>query len=199
LLCETKRINLGTSTINLPNHHPAKVAAEVAMLDYKLSGKFWNISTERTYLPDLAQGVIVKPYQRPHPPIVVTAASPHSGTASAAAELGWGLFSANFLQPQWVATHWPKIVADPKDWRIAKSIFVADDAAVAERYAIGSDGPYYFYYRSLFTKLKANGRADRFKLDMSQSDDTLKNQRYRRPVGDPRHGRRSRQPTPDIP
>ncbi|MGH2395237.1 MAG: LLM class flavin-dependent oxidoreductase, partial [Candidatus Limnocylindria bacterium] len=30
LLRETRRIRLGTGTVNLPNHHPAMVAAEVA-------------------------------------------------------------------------------------------------------------------------------------------------------------------------
>jgi alkanesulfonate monooxygenase SsuD/methylene tetrahydromethanopterin reductase-like flavin-dependent oxidoreductase (luciferase family) len=40
LLRETKRIRLGTGTINLPNHHPAMVAAEVALLDHMAKGRF---------------------------------------------------------------------------------------------------------------------------------------------------------------
>ena len=34
LLRETSRIKLGTGTVNLPIHHPAVVAAEVAMIDH---------------------------------------------------------------------------------------------------------------------------------------------------------------------
>ena len=37
---ETKNIRLGTGTINMPNSHPARVAAEVAMLDHMLEGRF---------------------------------------------------------------------------------------------------------------------------------------------------------------
>ena len=40
LAYETKSIRLGTGTVNLPNSHPARVAAEVAMLDHMLEGRF---------------------------------------------------------------------------------------------------------------------------------------------------------------
>ena len=36
LAYETKNIRLGTGTVNMPNSHPARVAAEVAMLDHML-------------------------------------------------------------------------------------------------------------------------------------------------------------------
>lgn len=39
LAYETKRIRLGTGTVNLPNSHPAAVAAEIAMLDHMLEGR----------------------------------------------------------------------------------------------------------------------------------------------------------------
>ena len=133
-------------------------------------------------MPELGQGSMVKPYQKPHPPIVVTAVAPFSKGVTAAAARGWDPISANFLQPKWVATHWPKYVegceqggrkADPKNWRVAKSIFVADDDSVAEHYSTDPDGPYYYYYDSLFTKLKKNGRAELFKLDRNTPDDDL--------------------------
>ena len=117
---------------------------------------------------------MAKPYQRPYPPIVVTAVAPFSQGVAAAAERGWDPISANFLQPQWVKTHWGKYVegcakggrvADPANWRVAKSIFVADNAATAERYATEHQGPYHFYYHSLFTKLLRVGRANLFKTD----------------------------------
>src|ERR1700730_15656276 len=40
LVDATKRIKLGTGTINMPNNHPAAVAANVAMLDHLLDGRF---------------------------------------------------------------------------------------------------------------------------------------------------------------
>ena len=96
----------------------------------------FNVSTTRTTIAEIGQGTILKPYQRPHPPIVVTAVAPHSKGVMEAAKRGWMPISANFLLPEWVASHWPRYVegreavgakADPADWRVAKSIFVADD------------------------------------------------------------------------
>ena len=76
---------------------------------YKRTGKYWNLSTERTLLREAGQGVMLKPYQQPHPPIVVTAVVPHSKGLAAAAARGWQPITANFLQPVWAATHWPMV------------------------------------------------------------------------------------------
>src|SRR5882762_159279 len=40
LIDATKRIKLGTGTVNMPNNHPAAVAANIAMLDHLLDGRF---------------------------------------------------------------------------------------------------------------------------------------------------------------
>ena len=40
LIDATKKIKLGTGTINMPNNHPAGVAANIAMLDHMLNGRF---------------------------------------------------------------------------------------------------------------------------------------------------------------
>ncbi len=40
LVDATKRIRLGTGTINMPNTHPVAVAAQLAMLDHLLDGRF---------------------------------------------------------------------------------------------------------------------------------------------------------------
>jgi alkanesulfonate monooxygenase SsuD/methylene tetrahydromethanopterin reductase-like flavin-dependent oxidoreductase (luciferase family) len=232
LVDATRRIKLGTGTINMPNHHPAAVAAQIAMLDhllggrfilgispgalpsdaealgnfdmqrpamfleainhvlaiwaskppYKLKGEFWNISTERTHIPETGMGTIPMPLQRPHPPIVVTAVAPFSQGITEAAARGWEPISANFLLPKWVKSHWGKYVdgctrvgrpADTANWRVAKTVFVAKDDATARAYALGTDGPYYYYYRSLFNKLKRRGALGVFKSDPNQSDDSV--------------------------
>jgi alkanesulfonate monooxygenase SsuD/methylene tetrahydromethanopterin reductase-like flavin-dependent oxidoreductase (luciferase family) len=232
LVDATKRMKLGTGTINMPNHHPAAVAGNIAMLDhllggrfilgispgalpsdaeifgnmdmarpamfveainqllqiwsskppYNIKGEFWNISTERTYLPETGMGTVPQPLQRPHPPIVVTAVAPFSPGITEAAARGWDPISANFLLPQWVKSHWGKYVegcaranrvADPANWRIAKTVFVADDDATAKAYATGTDGPYYYYYRSLFKKLKRRGALGVFKTDPKMPDDAV--------------------------
>jgi len=149
---------------------------------YNIQGKYWNISTQKTLIADIGQGFIAKPLQRPHPPIVVTAVAPFSKGVTEAAARGWDPISANFLMPAWVKSHWPKYVegcerggraADPANWRVAKSVFVAKDAATAKAYATDPDGPYVYYYRSLFTKLKKNGRIELFKTHRDQPDDEV--------------------------
>jgi alkanesulfonate monooxygenase SsuD/methylene tetrahydromethanopterin reductase-like flavin-dependent oxidoreductase (luciferase family) len=113
---------------------------------------------------------------------VVTAVAPFSRGVTEAAARGWEPISANFLMPAWVKSHWPKYVegcarvgrpADPANWRVAKSVFVAKDAATAKAYATDPNGPYAYYYRSLFTKLKRNGRIELFKTRRDQPDDEV--------------------------
>jgi len=149
---------------------------------YDITGKYWSVSTARTMMPEIGQGYLSRPLQRPHPPIVVTAVAPFSQGVTEAAARGWEPISANFLMPQWVKSHWPKYVegcarggraADPANWRVAKSIFVAEDAATARAYATDPNGPYVGYYRSLFTKLKKNGRLGLFKTHTDQPDDEV--------------------------
>ena len=229
---ETKQIKLGSGTVNLPNSHPAAVAANVAMVDhmlegrflfgigpgglrsdqevfgnikndrtkmfvesinhilgiwagkspYDLKGEFWNITTGETTIPGVGQGEMLKPYQQPHPPIVVTVVEPYSKGIVAAAQRGWKPISANFLQPNWVATHFPGyekgcelagLKSDRQDWRVCKSIFVADDDATAKRYAKTREGPYGFYFWNLLTKRLARGSANIYKPDLSMPDSAL--------------------------
>jgi alkanesulfonate monooxygenase SsuD/methylene tetrahydromethanopterin reductase-like flavin-dependent oxidoreductase (luciferase family) len=146
---------------------------------YDIKGKYWNVAVNAHLMPEIGQGFIPKPLQRPHPPIVVTVVAPFSKGVTEAAARGWEPISANFLMPAWVKSHWPKYVegceragraADPANWRVAKSIFVADDDAKARDYATAESGPYRYYYRQLFTKLVRNGRAELFKTRRDQPD-----------------------------
>ena len=149
---------------------------------YRLEGKHWTISTERTMIPEIGQGLMVKPYQRPHPPIVVTVVEPSSSSAFEAARRGFGIVSANFLLPQWVRTHWERYeegcredrrAPDPSTWRVARTVFVADDRETAREYALGPDSPYRFYYRQLGFKLVRAGRANLFKADPDLPDSEI--------------------------
>ncbi len=150
---------------------------------YNIDGEFWKVTVAQTMIPEIGQGFIMKPYQSPHPPIVGTAVAPFSKGVTEMAKRGWQAISANFLLPQWVKTHWDSYVqgreavgavAHPSEWRVAKSIFVADDEATARRYAYEAGGPYHFYFKQLSYKLiKGGGRSNLFKSDPNQSDDTL--------------------------
>jgi alkanesulfonate monooxygenase SsuD/methylene tetrahydromethanopterin reductase-like flavin-dependent oxidoreductase (luciferase family) len=229
---DTKRIRLGSGTVNLANRHPAATAAEIAMVDtllegrfilgvgpgglpsdaemmetkdadrnaifvesiehmialwtqdppYRLTGKRWQLSTERTWVPDLGMGGMLKPFQKPHPPIVVTAILPDSNGIAAAAARGWAPISANFVQPWVVRTHWPKYVegcaragreARGEDWRVAKSIFVAEDDATIRRLTREPGNPFAYYFRNLQRKAQFTRGSALFKHDASVPDAAL--------------------------
>jgi alkanesulfonate monooxygenase SsuD/methylene tetrahydromethanopterin reductase-like flavin-dependent oxidoreductase (luciferase family) len=216
----------------MPNNHPAAVAANIAMLDhlldgrfifgispggllsdaevfgnlnanrnemfveainqvlaiwageapYNIKGKYWTVSTERTLVADIGQGILAKPLQKPHPPIVVTVVAPFSKGVTEAASRGWEPITGNFLLPQWAKSHWPKYVegceragraADPANWRVARSIFVADDDRKAREYVMAPNSPYRLYFSNLLTKLKMAGRAEAFKEDRGMADDAV--------------------------
>src|SRR5580765_1175614 len=229
---DTKRIKLGSGTVNLANRHPAATAAEIAMVDtllegrfilgvgpgglpsdaemmetmdadrnaifvesmehmialwtqqppYRLKGKRWQLSTERTWTPDLGMGGMLKPFQKPHPPIVVTAILPNSNGIAAAAKRGWTPISANFVHPWVIKTHWPKYVEGCKaagmeprgeDWRVAKSIFVADDDATVRRMTRAPGNPFAHYFRNLQRKAQAGRGNAFFKHDQALPDSAL--------------------------
>ncbi len=149
---------------------------------YDLTGKYWNVSTRRTLLPDTGMGVFIKPYQKPHPPIVVTVVVPHSKGLAAAAARGWQPITANFIPVEAVATHWPMYVQgcrqgnlqeDHRHWRIARSIFVGDDDTAARRFATDRNGPHWFYYWNLIEKRRAIGGVSAFKHDPSLPDSAV--------------------------
>src|SRR5262245_65035997 len=229
---DTKRIRLGSGTVNLANRHPAVTAAEIAMVDtllegrfilgvapgglrsdaemmetldsdrnaifvesvehmialwtreapYQLAGKRWKLTTERTLIADLGQGVMLKPFQRPHPPIVITAILPNSNGIAAAAARGWTPISANFVHPWVIRTHWPKYAegcasagrdARTADWRVAKSVFVADDAATVRRMTRDPGNPFAYYFRNLQRKSEASRGNAFFKHEPSVPDSAL--------------------------
>ncbi len=112
----------------------------------------------------------------------MTVVAPFSKGVTEAASRGWEPISANFLMPAWVKSHWPKYVegcekggrpADPANWRVARSIFVADDEKTARAYVTAPNSPYRLYYNNLLTKLKMAGRAEAFKESRDTPDDAV--------------------------
>ncbi len=149
---------------------------------YDREGDHYAFSTERTLLAEIGQGIAPKPFQLPHPPVVVTALTPSSHGITLAAERGWTPISSNYVQPRLVKTHLPKYLEglrnagqpeDPSGWRVAKSIFVADDENTARDYAKVETGPYGHYFDSIITKLTRGKRYDLFKSRPDMADDEV--------------------------
>ncbi len=152
---------------------------------YNLTGKYWNISTARTRWPEIGLGSVVKPYQKPYPPILGTATDPYSKGLVALGRRGWWPISSHFLHPNWLLSQWDQYAkgcvesghkADRGNWRVARSIFVADDDKTAHAYG-GNDAksPYRFYMNQLTAKLRKGNKLGGFKEseEMSDADLTL--------------------------
>lgn len=148
--------------------------------DFDRPGNRFKITTANMGRAEFALGEIPKPFQKPFPEIVGTVVTPNSQSAHYFGTQGFHPISANFLLPKWVKTHWTSYaagcaaagrLADRAHWRVAKTIFVADDDRVAESYgASDAHSPYRFYYSHMLKKFRAAGRLFPFKEDAAEAD-----------------------------
>ena len=150
---------------------------------YNLTGKYWNISTMKTVWPEIGLGGIVKPFQKPHPPILGTSSDPNSKGLIALGRRGWWPISSHFLHANHLPSQWSNYAqgcgegghkADRANWRVARSIFVADDDATARAYG-GDDpkSPYRFYMSQLTAKLRRGKKLAGFKMRPDMTDDDV--------------------------
>ena len=204
-------LTLGTGVLSFLNHHPVVVAAQTAMIDhlldgrfllgvgagvpsdaealgnlradrhgrlvegidqiialwsgeapYNLEGKFHRITTASTLTREIGQGVIVRPLQQPHPPILLSCMSPNSRWPDLAGRRGWAGISASYIPLEAVGAHVNAYIQGREvsgfspsaaGWRVARSIFVADEEATALSYATTESGPHDFYFFNVMTKL----------------------------------------------
>jgi len=143
----------------------------------------FRVTTEKTFDPGSGVGIVPRPLQTPRPEIVGTVVAPFSKGVTAMGARDFHPLSANFLLPQWVATHWPNYAegkhtagVDPttSDWRVARTVFVAEDDRVAARYGReDASSPYRFYYSQMLKKMTKLGRLNLFKTHKDQPDEEI--------------------------
>lgn len=154
-----------------------------APYDIDLPGNRFKVTTREKFDPKLGLGFIGKPFQQPRPEIVGTVVAPFSKGVFAMGARDFHPLSANFLLSKWLASHWSQYSEGKKsvgeqakasDWRVARTVFVADDEATARRYAVeDAAGPYRFYYHQLLSKLQKSGRQGVFKREREQPDEDI--------------------------
>jgi alkanesulfonate monooxygenase SsuD/methylene tetrahydromethanopterin reductase-like flavin-dependent oxidoreductase (luciferase family) len=211
-------ITFGTGVLPLANYHPAMAAAQVAMVDhlvqgrfvlgvgpgvaadaeaigdmgsdrnrktqealdhmcriwteeapYQIEGEFYRTTTQRSLNRTIGLGVAIRPLQRPHPPIAITSIRPDGRGAHAAGARGWTGISATYVGAYVVRAQIQNYLegrrsaglpVDASGWRVARSVFVADDEATARRYAHREEGAHGFYFDVMRTKLAKAGALD---------------------------------------
>lgn len=232
LIPQTRQITFATGVLNLPQHHPAQIAGNVAQFDhlaegryimgvgpgglgsdfelfetfeknrgemmlegvdmiheiwrsdapYRIHGKYWNVVVDKQMQPKLGIGPMLKPYQRPYPPLAISAMSPNSPTARIAGERGWSLISANFTPSSQVLSHWQSYCEgaetagrrpDRAQWRVARSIVCTETDQEAADYLANETCSPGWYYQYLRDNLATYKMTKIFKSDQSMPDSEL--------------------------
>ena len=149
---------------------------------YEIHGKFWDIRMAESVMEEYGVGYIWPPYQRPHPPIALSAMSPFSGSVRTAGERGWSPISAGFIPAYSVASHWEMYQkgceaagrpAKGKDWRVARNIFVCESAGEARDHVQDREAPSYFYFDYISNLLRKAGFVQIIKTDPEMADDAV--------------------------
>ena len=143
----------------------------------------FKVTTGQTQVPNVGRGQMYKPYQKPRPEIVGTVVAPHSKGVIAMGERDFHPLSANFLLSHWLPSHWANYCAgkekvgkkaEPNDWRVARTIFVADDEKTAARYGRQDpNSPYRYYWDKLRQNMMRAKRHVIFKRHEQEDDSAV--------------------------
>ena len=149
-----------------------------APFDFK--GQFWRIRIENPN-PDVALGPMLKPYQKPHPPIAMSVVKGTSMGARTAGERGYMPVSTNVVPAATVAQHWQTYYAgaegagrpapDRSIWGVSRSIFVGESKGDAWDFAVNSTFGRSWNY--MIKIVKAANLLDIMKLHPDMSDDEV--------------------------
>jgi alkanesulfonate monooxygenase SsuD/methylene tetrahydromethanopterin reductase-like flavin-dependent oxidoreductase (luciferase family) len=149
---------------------------------YEIESPFWDVKIRDTVNADLHIGFMPKPYQKPFPNVATSAMSPRSGTARTAGARGWELISANFNPVGIVQSHWDAYregaasagrVANPADWRVTRSVFVADTEEQAQAYLQRPDNTLRRYFTYMIRLLTNGNHIGLFKSRPDMRDDEV--------------------------
>jgi alkanesulfonate monooxygenase SsuD/methylene tetrahydromethanopterin reductase-like flavin-dependent oxidoreductase (luciferase family) len=149
---------------------------------YRIEGEFYGTRTEGSFDPGIGVGAAIRPLQRPHPPIAITSIHPDATGPHGAGANGWTGISASYIGAYVIRAQIrgylagresAGLSADASGWRVARSIFVADDDATARRYAHREDGAHGFYFHVMRTKLARAGALDVMRDHPGQPDAEL--------------------------
>jgi alkanesulfonate monooxygenase SsuD/methylene tetrahydromethanopterin reductase-like flavin-dependent oxidoreductase (luciferase family) len=149
---------------------------------YRIEGKFYRTTTELSFDPQIGVGVAIRPLQRPHPPIAITSIRPDARGPHAAGARGWTGISATYIGAYVLRAQIESYLegrrsaglsVEASGWRVARSVFVADDEATARRYAHREDGAHGFYFHVMRSKLAKAGALDVMRDYPGQPDSEL--------------------------
>lgn len=113
---------------------------------FDFRGDYWRVRLTDP-VPALGIGQLLKPYQKPHPPIAMSMVKGTSQAARMAGSRGYIPLSTNLVPAATVAQHWQTYcdgaqqagrgTPDRAIWRVSRSLYVGSSRAEAEEHAAG--------------------------------------------------------------
>src|SRR5262249_29943256 len=140
---------------------------------------FWNVKLKDNLNPTFGVRHLHRPFQQPHPPIYVPSISRASIGLKKAAERGFRFISHHMLHPVVLREQWEAYsqaaagagrVAGPRDWAVARNVFVADSTDEARRLARGNTLGSCIQYILDLTRATASTGVAMWKRDEKQAD-----------------------------
>jgi alkanesulfonate monooxygenase SsuD/methylene tetrahydromethanopterin reductase-like flavin-dependent oxidoreductase (luciferase family) len=146
---------------------------------YDLQGDFWHIKLD-TPNPALGMGVLLKPYQQPHPPIAMSMVRGKSMAARMAGQRGYWPISTNLVPVPTLSEHWQTYCAGANDmgntpdraiWRISRSILIGESNEAAWDHA--RQGTFLRSFEYMIEVLRSGNMLGLVKHDPAVTDDEV--------------------------
>lgn len=147
---------------------------------FEFQGQFWNL---RITHPNAKLGIgeLLKPYQKPHPPIAMSVIKGNSMAARLAGQRAYIPLSTNLVPAATVAEHWKVYSAAAKEagrsdpcrsiWRVARSIYVGESTAEARSHVL--NGTFARSFEYLCALMKSANMLHLVKHDLQVPDEEI--------------------------
>ncbi len=149
-----------------------------APFEYK--GDYWHVKLNDEN-PDYGIGTILKPYQKPHPPLAMSVVQPTSMAARTAGQRGYIPISTNLVPAAKLCDHWKTYCTGAEEagrpppdraiWQISRSVFIGESNEEAWDHAV--NGPMAGAHEYLINLLAPGGRLPLMKHDQDIPDDEV--------------------------
>ena len=149
---------------------------------YAFHGKYWDFEIRENVLPEIGVGAMGKPYQKPHPPVMIPAMSRGSSSIRLAAQRDWMCISANFVPDAVLKGHWRDYLdecrklgrpPDPSKWKAGRTLLLTETDAEAQAYLRRADNAFRWYFEYIIGITRHGGFVHMLKTDPDMPDDEV--------------------------
>ena len=147
---------------------------------FEFKGQFWTLKINHPNL-ELGMGTLLKPYQKPHPPIAMSVIKGSSMAAILAGQRGYLPLSSNLVPASTVVEHWKGYCAGAQEaglaapnrsvWRVARSIYVGETNQEAREHALNGTFSRSFGY--MCALMKSANMLHLVKHDLAVTDEEV--------------------------